>query len=537
MYDILIRDGVLLDGAGNEGRKADIGIKDGRIVAIGRSLDGSAGEIIDAQGKYVSPGFIDIHRHADANVFSPSFGEIELAQGITTIVNGNCGLSISPCPEPYKDQILDFLEPIVGKIDKSLPIEEVESYYRCLERQGLPLNVGSCIGNGTVRMAAKGFDNGELSPVELERAHNFLRSGLEAGALGVTMGIVYAPENCYDQDGFIKVLEPMRDYQVPLVTHIRGYGDLLHESLNEVIAIAKALDVPLHISHFMAVGKQNWGVGLNEALAILDRARDSGMQISCDVYPYTAGASQLIQILPPWYQDGGVTEIVKRLSDPARRRELVEILRKPQTKFENLVYSSGWDSLLITTVGLEKNQKYVGKTITQIAEMQGKDPYDCAFDLLIEENCNVTMVIFITDERDILNLLRYPYSCIISDSIYPKSGIPHPRLYGAFPKVLSEYVRNRKLLELPAVIRKMTSDPAKLYRIGKKGLLREGYDADIVVFDLNEIATKADYTDAKRLAEGMYRVIVNGKVTYCEGHMAQKRAGRLLRRKDEMTAG
>ena len=536
MYDILIRNGILLDGAGNEGYKADIGIKDGLIAAIGTQLDEPAGEIIDAQGKYVSPGLIDIHRHADANVFTPSFGEIELSQGLTTIVNGNCGLSISPCPEPYKNQILDFLEPIIGDADHSAPIETVESYYRCVENQGLPLNVGSCIGNGTVRMAAKGFENGELSPEELNRVHAFLREGLDAGALGVTMGIVYAPENCYDLNGFIKALEPMKDYNVPLVTHIRGYGDLLHKSLNEVIAVAKALDVPLHISHFMAVGKQNWGVGLNEALAILDRARNDGMQISCDVYPYTAGASQLIQILPPWYQDGGVTEIVKRLSDPVKRRELVEILKKPQTTFENLVYSSGWDSLLITTVGLEKNQQYVGKTITEIAQMQGKDPYDCAFDLLIEENCNVTMVIFITDERDILNILRYPYSSVISDSIYPKSGIPHPRLYGAFPKVLSEYVRDRKLLELPAVIRKMTSEPAKLYRIGKKGLLREGYDADIAVFDLNEIGTQATYTDARRLGQGMYRVIVNGKVAYSEGHMTGQKAGRLLRRKDESLA-
>lgn len=532
MLDILIKNGMVLDGAGNEPFFADVGIVDGTIVQIEPEIHADAKEIIDAKNKYVTPGFIDIHRHADTNLFSASFGEIELAQGLTTIVNGNCGLTVTPCPPSRRKEILTFLEPCLGSMDCLPHADDTESYYRYIEQQELPLNVGSCIGNCTIRMAAKGFEGGCLSEKELAQVHTYLREGLEAGALGVSMGIVYAPENCYDLDGFIAALEPMRDYRVPLVPHIRGYGDLLHKSLQEVISIAKALDVPLHISHMMAVGRQNWGRGLNEALAILDKARQDGLEVTCDVYPYTAGSSQLIQILPPWYQEGGVEKIVWRLKDPKSRRELVKILKEPQTSFENLVYSTGWDSLLVTTLGSEKNQKYIGMTIAQIAEEQGKDPYDCAFDLLIEENCNVTMVIFITDEMDILNIIRYPYSSIVSDALYAKSGIPHPRLYGSFPKVLGEYVRDKKVLELPDAIRKMTSYPARIYHLARKGLIKVGYDADMAVFDLDDIGCDADYINSRQLARGMYRVIVNGKVAYCEGKIVCNHAGRFLRRAD-----
>ena len=531
MLDILIKNGLVLDGTGDHEFPADVGLKDGRVAFVGADAP-EAAEVIDAAGKYVTPGFIDIHRHADAEMLRPGFGEQEIAQGLTTIVNGQCGLSISPCPAPYKDEILDFLAPVIGGVDHSLPLETTREYFRLVEGRELMINVGHCIGDGVCRMAAKGFEPGAVSDAEYDRIHEVMREGLDAGALGVTTGIVYAPETCYDADGLVRAMEPMRDYGVPLVTHIRGYGDILHKSLDEIIEVARRLEVPLHVSHMMAVGRQNWGVGLNEALAKLDRARQEGMQVSCDVYPYTAGASQLIQILPPWYQEGGVPKIIERLSDPALRRELVETLKKPSDRFENLLYSTGWDALLITTLGLEKNQQYVGRTVSEIARMQGKDPYDCAFDLLIEEQCKVTMVIFITDERDIVNILRYPFASVISDSIYPSSGLPHPRAYGSFPKVLGEFVRDRKLLELPQAVRKMTGEPAKLYRIGKKGLLREGYDADVCVFDLDAVGCDADYVDPKRYATGMSRVIVGGRTAYADGRFVCRSGGRLIRRID-----
>lgn len=531
MFEVLIRGGVVADGTGAAPYAADVGICDGKIAAVGKLADQPSAKTIDAAGCFVTPGFIDVHRHADTAVLRPGFGEIELAQGITTIVNGQCGLSAAPCPEPHRKEIMRFLEPVLGAFPEEPFFAEMPEYLTALKRTPLALNVGMCIGNGTLRMAARGFANGALTREEQEAVHRRLRAALGAGVMGVTMGIVYAPENCYDQSGLVEALAPMREYNVPLVMHIRGYGDLLHASLREAVSIAKALQVPLHISHMMAVGRRNWGEKLRQGLQILEQAQQEGLQVTCDAYPYTAGSSQLIQILPPWFQEGGVDAIVARLSDPVQRAELKEILKKPQTRFENLVDASGWDALLITTVGSEANQYCVGKTIADIAAMQGKAPDDCALDLLVEERCNITMVIFITREEDIIQILKKPYSHVISDSVYPKSGLPHPRLYGAFPKILSEYVRDRKLLALPQAVRKMTSAPAGLYRMGTKGLVREGYDADLAVFALEEVGCDADYLDPARPAQGMKYVLVNGSIAFAHGQKQCKNAGGLLLQK------
>jgi len=472
MLDMVVRNGLLVDGSGSEPSHMDIAVKDDKIALVQECIEQRADREIDAKGKLVIPGFIDIHRHADANVFTGQFGELELRQGITTIVNGNCGLSIAPCPTERRKEIFRFLAPIVGDVEPLESFETFGQYLDAVGRMPLPLNVGCCVGNGTVRMAVKGFTQGKLTKEDIAMVHSYLTDALDSGALGVTLGIVYAPENCYDADDFVEVLEPMRGRGIPLVTHIRGEGDLLHSSLREVIHVAKRLEVPLHISHLKAVGKQNWGHGLRGALEILDQARSDGMNISCDVYPYTAGSSQMIQLLPPSYLEGGVSRIIERLKDQDSRRKLVEILEQPQESFENLLYSAGWESIMVTTVLLEKNQQYIGKRIKEIAELQQKDPYDCAFDLLIEEDCKVAMVAFLMDEKDVLDAIRYPRSSIISDSVYPTGGIPHPRLYAAFPKVLAEYVRDRKELELSQAVQKMTKTPAEVYGIQRKGLLK-----------------------------------------------------------------
>lgn len=532
MTEFAIKNGIIIDGTGTAPYRADIRVKDGKIAEISEDLGNVSCDAIDAAGRYVTPGFIDIHRHGDAAVLKDDFGKIELSQGITTMINGQCGLSITPAAGTHRKEIFRFLEPVIGELREDLPFDTTASYLNVLEKKDLRLNVGYCVGNGTLRMNAAGFDGGALSDAEYRSIHENLEEALSCGALGVTMGIVYSPENCYDHDGFVRALAPMKKYRVPLTAHIRGYGDLLIPSVKEIIRIAEELGVPLHISHMMAVGRRNWNKSIWEAFRLMDEARERGLSVSCDVYPYTAGSSQLIQILPPWYQEGGVDEIVRRLSDRSAREELKKILSEPQTKFENLVYASGWDALLITTVGSEKNRDLVGKTVAEIAAEQGKTPEDAAFDLLIEERCNVTMVIFITCEEDILRILKYPYSNLISDSVYPKSGLPHPRLYGAFPKLLCDHVRDGKRIPLEEAVRKMTGIPASIYRIGRKGLIKEGYDADLNIFDLLEIASPAGYTDPFRFGEGMYRVFVNGKTAYSEQDVTEEKAGRLVRRVD-----
>jgi len=386
MLDYLIKNGTVVDGTGKRAFIGDIGILNGKIACLASLIKDEAKNVIDATDKCVTPGFIDIHRHADANVFLPEFGELEIRQGLTTIINGNCGLSIIPCPQKHKAEIFDFLKAIIGEVKCREEFEDYASYMKVLRTQKIPVNVGMLLGDGTVRAAVKGYATGKLTKEELEEAREYIRSSLKEGAMGVSLGIVYAPEYNYDLDDFVEVLQPMKDYKVPLVTHIRGEGDIFKESVEEVIEIARRLGVPLHISHLKCIGKRNWGHGVDTVLSLINEARKEGMDVTCDVYPYTAGSTQLIQVLPPDYLEGGFTEIVKRLQDVEKRKELTQRLKTPSDSFENLVSSIGWGNIRVTTVQTEKNMQYIGKSIEEIAKLLNKDPYDCAYDMLIEDN-------------------------------------------------------------------------------------------------------------------------------------------------------
>ncbi len=531
MYDYILRNGTILIGDGSEPFKGDLAIKDGKIKKISKRINKASRHTIDACGKFVTPGFIDIHRHADVNVFLPTFGELEARQGLTTIVNGNCGLSVVPCPIEHKKEIFDFLLPVIGRVPENLTFEDFPSYIEAIEKQPLPINVGMLIGNGTIRASVKGYETGKLSKEEQKRVKAYLESSLKAGALGVSLGIVYAPEYNYRLEDFIEILEPMTDFQLPLVTHIRGEGDTIEESLHEVIDIAKSLNVPLHISHLKIIGKRNWGKGAEKALDIIEKARENGLTISCDLYPYTAGSTQLIQILPPEYLEGGFERIVARLKIREERDALTRILREPSDHFENLVSLAGWNNIYATTMHREENVPYIGKSIEEIAALQQKDPYECAYDLLIEENCEISMVDYIASEDDIRRILKYPYTSIISDTVYPEGGIPHPRMYGTYPRILEKYVREDKVLTIEEAIYKMTGLPAKVYHLEHKGLLKEGMDADIAVFDLNRLSTKATYQDPKQMPTGFSYVFVNGEIVVEADQYRKNSAGTFLKNK------
>ncbi|MEG1953006.1 MAG: D-aminoacylase [Hydrogenoanaerobacterium sp.] len=530
MFDLLIKNGTVADGSGVPVFKADVAVTGREITAIAPRLDYNAKKVIDARGKLVTPGFIDIHRHADVKLFTKSFGEAELRQGLTTIVNGNCGLSCVPCPQEHRAEILSFLRPVIGEAPLDADFESFTDYMDSVKHTPLPLNVGMCVGNGTVRAATRGYATGKLSVAELVTAQGHLREALEGGALGVTLGIVYAPEYNYSADDFVEVLQPMREYDVPLVTHIRGEGDLFHRSLYEVIGIAKRLGVRLHISHFKCIGKRNWGHGVTRALQILDEARASGLEVDCDVYPYTAGSTQLIQILPPSYLEGGVPEIIKRLSSHACRDELREIFSRPSDDFENLVNSIGWENIRCTSMFCPESLQYLGKSVAEIAQLRGEDPCDTACNLLVGEECNISMVDFITAEEDVRRVLCSPLSSVISDAVYPAGGVPHPRLYAAFPKVLTDYVRKEHILPLETAINKMTAKPAGVYRLPKKGLLKVGFDADINIFALENLSAPASYEDPMQFCGGFDYIFVNGRLAVEHDKLTQVFAGGLLKR-------
>lgn len=481
MYDLLIKNS----------STGDIAIKDGLITKIAPKIDTPARQAIDASGLVVSPGFIDIHRHADAAVFRPGFGTAELAQGVTTIINGNCGLSIAPLSAAWREDILRYLRPVIGTLPESIRFESFSEYLAEVEKLPLSLSFGMNIGNGAMRMAASGF---EMDP-DIPRIHQYLEDALEAGAFGVSLGLIYMPECKYDVDGLVKALAPISGTGVPLVTHVRGEGDLLIPSLEEVIAVARRLDTPLHISHLKAVGKRNWGE-IEKALKLLDDARASGLRVTCDVYPWTAGCTQLAQVLPPQYLEGGLKKTTERLKDPEQRKRCRDILESPQSSFENQIHLIGWENIMVG-----------GKFITETARERGIDPYECAFDILVEEGCNVSMVNFIACEEDIEMIIRYPHSFIASDSIYQEGGLAHPRRFGTFAKVLES-----KILPLEQALWKFTTGPAQAFNIPNKGQLAVGYDADIVIFDPKSVRNAADYTAPETMPEGIEYVFAHGKV-------------------------
>lgn len=532
MYDLIIKNGKVIDGSGKDAFMADIAVKDGKISKIANEITDEAKETIDTKGKTVTPGFIDIHRHADVNLFTEKFGEPEIHQGLTTIINGNCGLSVVPCPAEYRDEIFTMLQSVIGEVpkDKDKYFETFGEYMDIVKKTPLPLNVGMDIGNGTTRAASNGYKPGKLSPEAMKTAQNYLRKSLEDGALAVTLGIIYSPENCYDKDDFVEVLSPMKDFDVPLVTHIRGEGDIFCESLEEVIYIARKLGVRLHVSHFKCIGERNWGHVTRKARKILDDARNSGMTVTCDVYPYRAGSTQLIQVLPPEFLEGGSEGICKRLSDRKERDRLTQILKTPSQEFENLVSSIGWDNIVMATLTKEHNQKYMGKTVTEIAKMQGKDPYECAYDMLIDEDCKISMIDYIVSEDDIKENLQYPYSAVISDSVYPTGGKWHPRLFGTFTKIIETYVLKDHIFSLEEAVRKMTSFPASVYKLPNKGLIKEGYDADINIFVPENIKSPASFEDPHQFSKGFDYVLIGGKKALVNDELTGEKLGKVITR-------
>ncbi|GMO59364.1 MAG: amidohydrolase family protein [Treponemataceae bacterium] len=536
MFDTIITNARVVDGSGSEPFDGAIGIDKGKIVRIerGAAVTMTGAHIIDATGQYVTPGFIDMHRHEDAAVFSAGYGELQLRQGVTASINGNCGLSAVPSPQKYRADIEQYLKPIIGVLpadskDNGKHFETFSEYLALLDAQPLPLSFGMYQGNGTLRMAVKGFASGRLSAREVQQVHRYLEDAIQNGAFGVSMGVAYVPENQYDHAGFVEALAPLRGSALPLVTHIRGEGNLLVSAVAEVIGVAEAVRVSLHISHYKCLGYKNWGRVLAEATALIDAARSRGTDVTVDVYPWTAGATQLAQVLPPEFLEGGLEAAAERLKDSAARKRCAEILKKPQTSFENQVELIGWENIMVTSVQTEKNRDCVGKKISEIAYARGSDPFDAAFDLLADERCDVSMVNFIACEEDIETIMRLPYSIIISDSIYPANGNPHPRQYGTFPKLLSEYVREKKTLTLPEAIRKITGAPAQRLSIANKGLIKEGYDADIVIFDLNKVENHADYLNPKQFGTGLSYVLVNGITAIDHDVFLHTAQGKVLR--------
>lgn len=526
MFDLLLCGGKLYDGGGNAPYTADVAVRDGKIAAIGHDL-GPAARTIDAAGFCVTPGFIDIHRHGDAEVFRPGFGRAELRQGLTTILNGACGVSLVPFGPRHKQELLHYLEPITGRLDPAVPTESLGAYLEALKKVRLPLNVGMMMGAGTVRADLFGY--GEADPTDFAAIHRQLERGLADGAFGISLGLGYAPECFYTTQGLTRALEPLRNGAVPITVHMRQEGDGVCRSVEEMISVARELRCPVHISHLKAMGKRNWRSRIPEALELMKNARAEGLDVSCDVYLYDAGSTQLLHLLPPDFLKGGVDAICDRLRDETQRESLRDAIEN-RRDFDNIAQMVGWENIMLSALNLPEYQCLIGKTVAQAAGELNMDPVDCLCRLLADERCAVTMIDRMACEDDICTILQDRYASVISDSTYPSTGLPHPRVYGSYVRLIERFVLEKQAICLPEAVRKVTSLPAETMGIAGKGRLQVGFDADINLFRPEDLRERATYLDPRRECEGMDTVIVGGAPAILHGQWTDARTGRVLAR-------
>lgn len=531
MGRIWIRNGLLVDGTGSKPWIGDLLIEDDRILSIGKPGN-SQDEIIDASGKVVCPGFIDIHRHCDARILQDStIGDAMLAQGITTTVTGNCGMSLTPSPEK-PDEMYDFMEAVLGPNCTDLGLHTYQDYISRLQNCPLPVNIASMIGTGSVKITVKGFSDKPYTSEEIQKASALIEGALQSGAVGISCGIMYIPE-CYSStDEFAAILQPLRKYGGVLTTHIRGEGDSLVSSIQEVLDIGRKAGCPVEISHFKCCGMANWKRGIHEAIALIEKARKEGQDVTCDFYPYEGGSTALTTMLPPCFVSGDLTSALKRLGTVEGVEEFRQAVSICYPDWDNYAITLGWDRILISGVSNPVNQRFIGLSVEEAASKFGFcDSAACAAHLMHTDNGKTAIINMSMCQEDIDTVARLPYSIVISDSIYADTDSPHPRMYGAFPKIIREYVKERKILTLEQAISKMTWLPACRMKIKDRGALKPGFYADLLIFDPDEFRDRATFTESTLLAEGMDYVFLNGSLVWKKNHSLNQFAGRCLTKK------
>ncbi len=526
-FGIIIRNGRLVDGTGNPWFFADLGINNGRITSIG-NLSGEDGErVIDASGCVVSPGFVDIHSHTDVfHIINPT-GDSFIMQGVTTNLIGNCGGSVAPVSE----FIRQGLEDVVTKYHLDIDWVTFDDYYKKLEKKPPSLNVCSLVGQGTVRMAVMGMEKRAPTNDELERMREIVAEAMEDGVYGMSTGLWYSPSGYADTDEVVELAKIVAKYGGIYSTHMRSEENEVIEALNETIEIGKKASISVEVSHLKtAGGKRNWGK-IKEILKMIEEARREGLEITSDVYSWTASSTGLTAYLPYWVHEGGYEKLVERLKDEETR---AIIKRDMKNESRVSVESIGWENLMISQC--KTHREYQGRNIAELAREKNSNPYDFAFDLLIEEKGRVSLVVFEMDPKDVATIIKSPLSMIASDgsAIAPWGGMEddqiHPRSYANFVNVLSKYVREEGVITLEEAIRKMTSMPAQKIGLHDRGLIRVGNWADVVIFDPKVVAPRATYMSPHQFPVGVKWVIVNGVVTVEGEKHTGARAGKVLRK-------
>jgi N-acyl-D-amino-acid deacylase len=529
-FDLIIANGHIIDGTGSPWYTGDIGIRAGRIAAIGSLGKVQAKRRIDAAGKVVAPGFIDMLGQSEFTILVDPRLPSKIYQGITTEITGE-GNSAGPMTGQARVEAGQALEHYGLKADW----QTLGEYFARLERQGMGINLASYVGATTVREVVIGTENRPPAPAELVRMRTLVREAMEQGAVGVSTALEYAPAPYASTEELIALASEAAAYGGIYATHMRSEGDGMVAALDETFRIAREAHIPAEIWHLKVAGKKNWGQ-MHGMIERIEAARASGLDITADTYAYPAWFNDMSAFVPPWAHDGGNEKMVERLKDPATRARIVKDIETPSTAWDN-----EWDevpgpeSILIGVVKNPALRSLQGQTLAAIAKSRGKQPIETLLDILVEDNGFTGCAVFGMQEDDVALALVQPWVSINNDSsgTSPEGVLgeehPHPRAYGTFPRILRKYVREEHRLSLEDAIRKFTALPAQRMRLTDRGVLKRGLWADLVVFDPAEIADRSTFSSPNELAIGMRWVLVNGVPVIADGQMTGAKPGRVLR--------
>ena len=522
--DYILLGGLIIDGESAESvpRKADIGIKTGRIEVIGNLSDVRAEKTIDISSQCVCPGFIDAHSHSEFTLLADGRAEGKICQGITTEINGNCGLSAAPLYSAALEHRITEL--------KELDIKErwnsFHEYFGILSNKGIAVNFMTLVGHGNLRGCVAGYSKRGVSASDKGKIINLLRESLDAGAKGLSTGLIYPPGVYADTAEIVEIAgETSRRGGIIYTTHMRSEGDALLEALDEAIQIGFEARIPVHISHLKTSESRNWKK-ITEVFKSIGSAHKKGLHVTCDRYPYTASNTSLDTVLPSWVYEGGPDEEIRRIKYMQKEIEN-DIIKMSKDE-------SYWDRVKISLLNIDKNKWMEGKSISGIAAILKKKPLQCIFDILIEEDLRVDAIFFSMNEDNLKDILKRDYTVIGSDSSarsfkgITAKGKPHPRGFGSFPRVLGKYVREQKLLSMGEAVYKMTGLTARIFGIKKRGIIKKGFFADITVFDPDRICDRASFENPFERPGGVSYVFVNGVPVMTEGQMTGALPGMIL---------
>lgn len=518
-FDVVIKNGLIYDGSGGKPYKADVGIKGDKVVKIGKLAAAKATSIVDANGLAVSPGFINMLSWSTNSLIQDGRSMSELKQGITTQIFGE-GSSMGPT-----------------KVADRKPEDRwttLASYLSYLEKKGVSQNVASYIGATTLRLNVIGNEDKQPTPEQMQQIREIVREEMELGALGIGTSLIYPPAFFAKTEELIEMCKIAAKYKGKYISHMRSEGNQLIEAVDELMRISREAKIPAEIYHLKASGVPNWPK-MDKVLAKVEAARKRGEKITANMYTYTAGGTGLTATLPPWTQDGGNAELLKRLKDPETRKRIIEEMRTPTDKWENMLLLAGSaDKLILAGFSNEKWRPSNGKTLDEVAKTMGKDPQNAIIDLLIENNGNIGTLYFLMSEENVKKQMRYPWVSFGSDagSMAPEGNFlrsnPHPRAYGTFARLLGKYVREEKVMSLAEAVRRLSSLPATNLGLDRRGFLKAGYFADIVIFDPATIADKATFEKPHQYSVGVRDVFVNGIQMLKDGEHTCKFSGRAV---------